>query len=126
MKLSLNLPAGENARWSQEAADGLVGQRFHVLAFGESYLARVTHAELYDQGASVQLSAEVETPEEEDIPEPVFTTTAEERGPDLADDDCLRLAPDVPRADCPATGSPRCHTCIWQPAEEAPNGEATP
>ena len=73
MKLSLNLPAGENTRWSPEAAAGLVGQRFHVLAFGESYLARVTDADLYDQGASVQITAEVESPEEEPIPEPVFT-----------------------------------------------------
>lgn len=120
MKLSLNLPAGENTRWSPEAAEGLIGQRFHVLAFGQSYLAKVETAELYDLGASVQITAEVEAPEEEPIPEPVFTMG--DREADLSDDDCLRMTPDVPRAECPAATSPRCHTCIWRPAEEEPNG----
>lgn len=117
MKLSLNLPAGENTVWSQQAADGLVGQRFHVLAFGEAYLARVESATLYDQGASVQIGAEVEEPEEEEIPEPVFTM--EDRGPDLPDDACLRMTPE---AQCPAEGSPRCMDCVWRPAEEGSDG----
>lgn len=73
MKLSMNLPSEENTRWTPEAAESLIGQRFHVLAFGQAYLARVTHAELYDQGASVQITSEVETPEEEPLEDPAFT-----------------------------------------------------
>jgi hypothetical protein len=110
-------------RWTKEAADGLVDQRFHVLAFGEAYLARVTRAELYDLGASVQITAEVETPEEEAIPEPLELAAEENyrEYPVLADDDCLRL---TPTAECPAAGSPRCVDCVWRPADEVPDGQA--
>jgi hypothetical protein len=104
-KLSVRIPAEDGALFSQEAADSFVGQRFHVLLAGTGYLARVTRAELYDQGASVELEAEVEVPEEEPVPEPL----------ELADDDCLRMTPE---AECPAAGSPRCKGCVWRPADE--------
>lgn len=116
MRLSLNLPAGDNTVWSQAAAEKLIGQRFHVLAFGEAYLAQVERATLYDQGASVQIEARVEDPQEEDIPEPVFTYADQ---PDLPDDACLRMTPE---AECPAAGSPRCASCVWRPAEEGSDG----
>jgi hypothetical protein len=38
---------------------------------------------------------------------------------ELADDDCLRLEPEMTRADCPAAGSPRCASCVWRPAGDA-------
>jgi hypothetical protein len=116
-KLSVRIPAEDGAVFSPEAAETLVGQRFFVLLEGKSYLARATRAELYDQGASVELEAEVEVPEEEPVPEPLELAEDDclREYPVLADDDCLRTAPG---AECPAAGSPRCKECVWRPEDE--------
>lgn len=70
-KLSITMPAGPGAVFSQEAADDLVGQWFHLLINGHARLATVVTAELWDSGAEVHIEAEVQPTEPEPDPTPL-------------------------------------------------------
>jgi hypothetical protein len=69
--LSVTMPAPEGSVFSQEAADGLVGQWFHLLISGHSHLCRVTTAKLWDQGKEVHLEAEIHPTEPDPDPTPL-------------------------------------------------------
>jgi hypothetical protein len=70
-KLSITMPAGPGAVFSQEAADSLVGQWFHLLINGHARLAVVVSAELWDQGAEVHIVSEVQPTQPEPDPTPL-------------------------------------------------------
>jgi hypothetical protein len=58
---------------TEEAAANLVGQWVTVLAFGSSRMAQVETAERDVDGTAVSLMLVIGEPEEETIPDPVFS-----------------------------------------------------